>query len=70
MIPVVDESGNVVKGLFRLDNGALVVKDPVALSKYNRQKNIHKAQVEKINSLESKVEQLASIVDILLKERN
>lgn len=69
MKQIVDEQGNVVQGLYRDDNGAIVVKDPAAMHKYKMQRNVFMTQTNKISDLEMKMRELSTLVDRLIKER-
>ena len=69
MKKIIDEQGNIVQGLYRLDNGSIVVKDSAAWSKYMKQKQVFNSQTEKISNLESQVNELRGMFELLLKER-
>jgi hypothetical protein len=63
---VKDNTGSVLKGLYRGHNGALVVHDPEEFNKYNREKS----SKEEINRLSNEVQQLKELVTSLLREKN
>lgn len=69
MKQIIDESGNVVQGLYRDDNGAIVVKDSAAMHKYKTQRNVLTTQKNKISDLEMRLDELSTLVERLLKER-
>lgn len=67
MIPVVDESGKPISGLFRNGMG-LVVNDQAALDKYKRERDLILRKDEKIKQLEEKIDTLSAAVELLLKQ--
>ncbi len=69
MKQIIDENGNIVQGFYRLDNGAIVVKDSTTMAKYTKQKHVFKNQTDKISNLEMRVEELRSLVEQILRER-
>ncbi len=69
MKQIIDENGNIVQGFYRLDNGAIVVKDSTTMAKYTKQKQVFKNQTDKISNLEMRVEELRSLVEQILRER-
>lgn len=63
MIPVRDASGNKVKGLYKLADGSLVVKDDVGLNKHIKQKNAMESMSNEIKDLKIQMAQLLEIVN-------
>lgn len=68
MIKVKDIDGKEIRGLFRGENGSLVMHDNKLLEKYLREKSIKEQQQEKIKSLESEVSELKSMLETLMQK--
>lgn len=69
MKQILDEHGNVIHGLYRDDNGSIVVKDSAAMHKYKTQRTVLTKQKNKISDLEMRLDELSTLVERLLKER-
>lgn len=68
MIKVRDVDGKVIRGVFRGENGSLVVHDDKLLAKYTLEKNARERDQQKIKTLENQVAILSSLVEKLLDQ--
>lgn len=67
---VVDNAGNVIQGLYRANDGSIVVDDSAGLDKYKKQKSVVSAQKQTIEKLSRDVEELKALVGALLEGKN
>ena len=66
MIKVKDQVGNIVRGVFRKPNGALVVNDAEMIEKYCIESEARQRDANRISELEKTVDDLKDMVYQLL----
>lgn len=69
MIKVKDQIGNIVRGVFRKPNGALVVNDTEMVEKYRLESEARHRDANRIVELEKTVDDLKYMVYQLLDEK-
>lgn len=70
MSKVKDITGKEIPGLYRAQNGTLFVHDKRAYEKYIQEKNIRLKTESKIQSLESEILELKSMIKSLLENKS
>lgn len=66
MIKVKDSVGNIVRGVFRKPNGALVVNDAEMIEKYRLESEARRRDADRIAELEKTVDDLKYMVSQLI----
>ena len=66
MMRVKNRDGTIIEGLFRNDDGSLVVKNDSELDKYNKQKKIVSEQQETITNMTKELDELKNLVNSLI----
>lgn len=63
MKPCIDERGNILKGLFKKDDGSIVVIDPVALQRAQAQKSQVNKLVDEIELLKTQMHEIMKLLN-------
>ena len=62
---VADKHGNVIRGLYRIPNGGLIVDDTEGYHKYNKELKAAK----ELSEVKQELEELRDMVKLLLKNK-
>lgn len=64
MIQVINKDGDPIKGLFRGENGSLIVHDPISFNK----NNIEILREKEFDDLKQKVTKMESMIEAIFKK--